>query len=972
MAENHNRQMGSANNQRRIPNRIFSQATRKVYSLASKRQNISNSGKRLYSYGRFGRGKPFRAKEGDIFHNVPGTQDQRQSKTGYRFKVPEQIYRKEEVPNGDYKVSPKFAQQKRSDGNYRSKGCLSACANSCGKQKISESGGIPGWESQAFSVQGITLRHNISTKGIYKNHRGVGSGLEEGGYLRHTLSRRLVVKGVQRQRNGKKSTKNSRDSRSTWLAVEQRKIKFAAINFSKILGFSHQYQEHEDYSATRKVEQDCSRDKVDDQEQESDNSQSDETPWAVHSSNRGSSMGKSPNENLASKNFGNMEPKGVRFTKNHESDGETEKVVTVVVSTTQSEKGEVISSNRTSCDNDRCIPPGLGGTSEKTYCSRAMVCEDEVSIIKLQRAESSMEGAESLQEQNLFQKCPDSVGQHIGGGIHQSPRWNEIKETGKIVCQDHVLGSEQVITYHGDPHKRSGQSVGGPTQQAEESAGRVVFESEDLPRGSQTMGTTSDRFDGHQNESQVQEILFYLPQGQTDISGCFLHDLEISSSICISSSTHDPESNQEGEAGSSKGNSHYTELAQEIMVPRTLTSIQGQVLESTTEERFDNSEGDGISGLEKTKIDSMDVERTALVDQGLSKEVVETLLQSRKKSTSSAYERIWKVYDRWCSQKGFSSLQKGIAQILQFLQDGFDKGLQPNTLRVQVSALSAHLNTRLSLEPMVRRFLTATKRLRPRVKSFVSPWDLDFVLNRLCKPPFEPLQEIPLKMLTLKTVFLTAITSARRIGEIQALGASDPYIVFFSDKVCLRTLPFFIPKVPTSWCTDEVINLPIFFPEPKDDAERLLHSLDLKRCLMMYLERTKQLRKSDHLFILFSGKNKGNKASKASIARWLKETITTVYVLENREPPKVTKAHSTRGIATSWAERACASPQDICKAATWSSLHTFVKHYRLDILSARDTAFGSKEELEFNPWCAALRTNGKENSTATVGIQLPI
>lgn len=60
------------------------------------------------------------------------------------------------------------------------------------------------------------------------------------------------------------------------------------------------------------------------------------------------------------------------------------------------------------------------------------------------------------------------------------------------------------------------------------------------------------------------------------------------------------------------------------------------------------------------------------------------------------------------------------------------------------------------------------------------------------------------------------------------------------------------------------------------------------------------------------------------------------------EPPEGIKAHSTRAVATSQAEWAGASPEQICRAATWSSFSTFVKHYRLDLLSAKDQAFGRK------------------------------
>ena len=47
-------------------------------------------------------------------------------------------------------------------------------------------------------------------------------------------------------------------------------------------------------------------------------------------------------------------------------------------------------------------------------------------------------------------------------------------------------------------------------------------------------------------------------------------------------------------------------------------------------------------------------------------------------------------------------------------------------------------------------------------------WDLDMILEALSKPPYVPLGEASLKHLTLKTVFLLAMASARGRSEIQA------------------------------------------------------------------------------------------------------------------------------------------------------------------------------------------------------------
>ena len=56
----------------------------------------------------------------------------------------------------------------------------------------------------------------------------------------------------------------------------------------------------------------------------------------------------------------------------------------------------------------------------------------------------------------------------------------------------------------------------------------------------------------------------------------------------------------------------------------------------------------------------------------------------------------------------------------------------------------------------------------PKVK-LLSEWDLQLVLNMLQKEPFEPLNKASLKVTTVKTIFLMAISTCRGCGDLQSL-----------------------------------------------------------------------------------------------------------------------------------------------------------------------------------------------------------
>lgn len=105
--------------------------------------------------------------------------------------------------------------------------------------------------------------------------------------------------------------------------------------------------------------------------------------------------------------------------------------------------------------------------------------------------------------------------------------------------------------------------------------------------------------------------------------------------------------------------------------------------------------------------------------------------------------------------------------VLEFLQERFSTGLSPSTLKVYVEALAAYPVTfsRVSLgrHPCIICFLRGTLRLRRTVRMRVPTYYLAIVLKGLSLAPFEPIEEVPEKFLSLKSILLPAISSLKRI-----------------------------------------------------------------------------------------------------------------------------------------------------------------------------------------------------------------
>ena len=103
----------------------------------------------------------------------------------------------------------------------------------------------------------------------------------------------------------------------------------------------------------------------------------------------------------------------------------------------------------------------------------------------------------------------------------------------------------------------------------------------------------------------------------------------------------------------------------------------------------------------------------------------------------------------------------------------------------------------------------------------------------------------------------------------------------------------------------------------------------------------------DQLFVCFKMERLGEPLSKSRLTRWVVEAIRQAYMETDRPTLPGLRAHSTRGMATSWALWRGASLQEICKAATWSTPSTFAKYYSINIAAC--PSFGEWVLAETRP-----------------------
>ncbi|CAM4649880.1 unnamed protein product [Leuciscus chuanchicus] len=197
----------------------------------------------------------------------------------------------------------------------------------------------------------------------------------------------------------------------------------------------------------------------------------------------------------------------------------------------------------------------------------------------------------------------------------------------------------------------------------------------------------------------------------------------------------------------------------------------------------------------------------------LAEGVINTITQARAPSTRRLYASKWSVFSGWCTARSISPIDCEVTEVLSFLQELLDKGRSPSTLKVYVAAITAFSGTTLGQSlgrnDLVIRFLRGARRLNPPRPPSVPMWDLSTVLAAMKGAPFEPIQSISLKHLSFKTVFLMALASVKRIGDLHALSVSPACLEFGPNdsKVILKPKHGYVPKSLNTPFRAQVISL---------------------------------------------------------------------------------------------------------------------------------------------------------------------
>ena len=329
--------------------------------------------------------------------------------------------------------------------------------------------------------------------------------------------------------------------------------------------------------------------------------------------------------------------------------------------------------------------------------------------------------------------------------------------------------------------------------------------------------------------------------------------------------------------------------------------------------------------------DSLAIVQRRLRSRGFSKVAARLISNAVRGSTRTVYKGRFNEFVRWCNKREVDPFSAPISDVANFLAKKFKAGLSHSTVCGYRSAISSYHEEvngqRIGESKDLTRLLKGIFNTRPPTRSLPPRWSLEKVLSALNKPPYEPLDKVPIKYLTMKTTFLLAIVSAARGSDISKLGYKEPYLRFQNNPPGIRLVPRKFRKQdrPGHYLQEMFIT--------KFESNR---KLDPVRAVRLYLRRVENRRgELESLFITF-GAGQVKSPSSQTIARWIRSVIQDAPGA--LKGPKA-RAHSTRSLSTSLAFQKGIAVTDIMKAADWSSDVTFASFYLKEV-TGRAGVFG--------------------------------
>ena len=597
---------------------------------------------------------------------------------------------------------------------------------------------------------------------------------------------------------------------------------------------------------------------------------------------------------------------------------------------------------------------GLGCSPPRSKRVRGVVRPGEVVAHQSSRNEGPVPGPSGFSRRCSRSPCDRDVRQLHGCGVRQQTGGHGVEASVFVDQPPSEMDSVFRRPSRSEVSSRRVQRPGRCTQPSRASCGdRVVSPPSGGESTSSYVGQSVDRPVCDLPQREAAPVLLACPGSTGRLRGCVSSSLGRPGSLRVPSLCSGRSGDRSRPAViASRDDSGRTSLAREGVVRRLAastdpttpgSSLLGQAASAAplqpVPSRRPRAEPSRVATLKRHYRKSGFSGRAARVLSGVLRE-----------SSSRLYQSRWKIFCGWCRGRSVAPVNASVPVVVDFLIHlRQDKGLSVSAVKGYCSAL----NSVLALKG---RDLAASREITTLLRSFarsVNPvelrppaWDVSLVLQSLTGAPYEPLRTCEERFLAQKTLFLLALASAKRIGELHALSYRVSHTRDWGE-VSFAFVTGFVAKTqdPSSLAPRfEGFTVPALTNARKNRNGRLLCPV---RAVKVYLDRTAPHRPRCERLFVTAGRSK-KEISKTTVSFWLRKTISRAYELSGTAlPVPAPRARETRGIAPSILFRKNFAVDQVLKAGTWRRHTTFTRHY------LRDIAHKSLDTFHLGPVVAA-------------------
>ena len=498
---------------------------------------------------------------------------------------------------------------------------------------------------------------------------------------------------------------------------------------------------------------------------------------------------------------------------------------------------------------------GTGGTSVSWTMDRRPIPAPHQCV----RDESNFSLSITSSSEGKELHCTDINRQHYSGGLYKASGRDSFHRTlrGGVERPEFVLSPQ--YTAVSEAHTGQVQHSSRPDVQSRQTdLHRVVPESGNSKQDFPDHGLSINRPVRHTSEPQAAILCVTHTGSEGAINRCPHDGLESHSCICVSTVPSYSSCDKQSTVIPVQDSIDSTSMARQTMVSRAPRSVgvTTGISASNSKPASSAKRQDSASKPGPSTASRLGIVKQSLRDRQFSSDVS----KARRESTVKVYDAKWQIFRDWADQRKIDPIQATPQIVADFLTFLFSvKKCQVSTIKGYRSTISNILKYKTGYDfgshPVLSELIKSFVKQRPVDRPLAPKWDLAFVLSHMCMALFEPLDKASLFYLSVKTVFLVTLATARRVSEVHAFSIDSDHLRFsnLDGSLILRTQVGFLAKNQLPSRAPDSITIPKLsnFCRKSDNFNRMLCPV---RAVKIYLNKTKSLRKHrKRLFIPIQG-----------------------------------------------------------------------------------------------------------------------